>query len=564
MKDTDKIFCSIILDVLQKKGVKDVVCSPGSRNAPLLIAAASRPELRKHVVTDERSGAFMALGISTVSRQPVALICTSGTALLNYGPAVAEAFYQGVPLVVLSADRPMQWIDQDDSQTLRQFEAFSNYIKKSYEIPAFGEEEKELQWYANRIANDAMIEATSGRPGPVHINIQLAEPLGRKREQTQEKPRIIEILEADSFGNKEIIRDLGKKFADSKVLMVFGFMPPDAGMQKAVAEISRLGNVTIMAETLSNLHLDGEANMLDSVLTAYNEDTLDKMAPDLIISCGGSLVSRKLKEYLRRNSHRCEHWLLGKYHTTVDCFMSMTLRIDADPVRFLRGLGSVARKFKTKENSNYKDRWSHLRKEAMVLKDSFVEKASWSELKAFNLILNSLNHDVNLFLSNGTAVRYAQIINYRLPHASYCNRGVSGIDGSVSTAIGGAKAYGGPTLLITGDLSLKYDIGALALSNIPDRMKIIMIDNQGGGIFRFIPSTSELEEREEYFCVNENFPLKGVAESFEWKYFEAKEEKSLKNNLKEFLTYKGKAILKVVCPPIESADILKNYMKLKI
>ncbi len=179
MQDTDKNFCSILFDVMVEKGVKDVVCSPGSRNTPLLIAASSRESLRKHVVIDERSAAFMALGLAVVSRRPVALVCTSGTALLNYGPAIAEAFYQSVPVVVISADRPEQWIDQDDSQTLRQYEALSNYVKRSYQLPAFGNDDKEMQWYANRIINDAMIEATSRRKGPVHINIQLDNPLGK-------------------------------------------------------------------------------------------------------------------------------------------------------------------------------------------------------------------------------------------------------------------------------------------------------------------------------------------------------------------------------------------------
>ena len=140
----------------------------GSRNTPLVIASAVRKNLRKHVVAGERCAAFMALGMALVSQKPVALICTSGTALLNYAPAVAEAFYQGVPLIVLSADRPQQWIDRDDSQTLRQFEALSNFVKKSYEIPARGDSDPELQWYANRIANDAMIEACGRRRACAH------------------------------------------------------------------------------------------------------------------------------------------------------------------------------------------------------------------------------------------------------------------------------------------------------------------------------------------------------------------------------------------------------------
>lgn len=343
MKDTDKRFCSILFDVVEKHGVVDVVCSPGSRNAPLLIAAAARESLRKHVVVDERSAGFMALGLAIAGRRPVALVCTSGTALLNYGPAVAEAFYQSVPLIVISADRPQQWIDQDDSQTLRQFESFSNFVKKSYELPSWGDDEDELQWYANRVANDAMIEATSRRPGPVHVNVRLGEPLNHKIERGITEERIIDIYTADTISNRNIVRDLAIKAAKSRVMLVAGFMPPDNRLQKAVAELCSLPNVTAMTETLSNLHLDNLSCSIDEVLTSCDSNQLDSLAPDIVISIGGSLVSRKLKEYLRRNAACCEHWSVGWHHTTSDCFQSLTKRIEVTESGFIRQLAGAVK-----------------------------------------------------------------------------------------------------------------------------------------------------------------------------------------------------------------------------
>ncbi|MDE5882178.1 MAG: 2-succinyl-5-enolpyruvyl-6-hydroxy-3-cyclohexene-1-carboxylic-acid synthase, partial [Muribaculaceae bacterium] len=535
--DTDKKFCSILFDVMAEKGVKDVVCSPGSRNAPLLIAAASRDELKKHVVIDERSAAFMALGMAVVSRRPVALVCTSGTALLNYGPAIAEAFYQSVPLVVISADRPEQWIDQDDSQTLRQFEAFSNYVKRSYQLPAFGNDDKELQWYANRIVNDAMIEATSRRRGPVHINIQLGEPLSRKVNRGSDQPRVIDFIGGDSIGNKEIVRELATKIAASKVLLVAGFLPPDSRLHKSVGEICALPNVVAMTETLSNLHLGNDATSIDSVLTAYSADRLDSEVPDLVISLGGSLVSRKLKEYLRRNANQCEHWALGWNHTTSDCFMSLTKRIEVDPARLLHQLAAALRRQPILTTvCDFASIWRRLRAEAVRAKSAFVEAAPWSDLKAFDIIFRKLPQDVNLFLSNGTAVRYAQILGERMPHASYCNRGVSGIDGSVSTAIGGAKAYKGRTVVITGDMSMAYDLNALALPDMPGGLVIIVVDNGGGGIFRFIPTTSSLEERERYFCAPPKLPLGQLAPAYGFDYAEASDEEHLSGLLHEIFT----------------------------
>ena len=559
--DTANKYCRILFDILEKKGVKDVICSPGSRNVPLLLAAASREGLKKHFVVDEREAGFLGLGISMVSRKPVALVCTSGTALLNYAPAVAEAYYQGVPLIVISADRPLQWIDQDDSQTIRQDGAFSNFVKKSYSIPAYSGESSELEWYVDRLVNDALMKSREGKPGPVHINIHIGEPLGLKCRRDNADPRIITMISADTLANKETLKDLANELSGAKVLLVAGFMAPDSSLQKAVTEFSRFPNVVVMAETISNLHLNPEVHAIDSVLTAYDEKILDGVAPDIVISLGGALVSRKLKEYLRRNSKRCRHWAVGFAYFTSDPFMSLERRIQLDPTRFFKGINSALRKIGIQ--NDFSSTWKSLRLKALQAKNNFIRDCGWSELKAFEIILKNIHGDINLYLSNGTPIRYAQLIEYKLPHASYCNRGVSGIDGTTVTAIGGAIAYKGASLLITGDLSLAYDLGALNLKETPRNFKIVVIDNQGGGIFRFIPSTSDLPECEEYLCQNPEIPLKELAEAFDWNYFECNDEASLQKVYPKFLSHTSKSILKVSCPGLSGASLLKAYMALK-
>lgn len=561
MEDTAKKFCSIIFDLLESKGVRHIVCSSGSRNVPLLLAAASRPKLKKHFAIDERTGGFLGLGISLVSQQPVGLVCTSGTALLNYAPAVAEAYYQSIPLIVISADRPVQWIDQDDSQTLRQDGALDNYVKKSYSIPALGEDNPEMLWYVNRIVNDAINQACEGRPGPVHINVHLGEPLNGIIERKESGPRLIKTIEADVISNKEIIKNLANEIADSKIMFVAGFYQPDSTLQKAVSDFCKFPNVTVMAESISNIHLKEEDYMVDSVLTSYSDKVLDSYAPDIVISIGGALVSRKLKEYLRRNSKSIKHWSLGFSHTTSDPFMSLDIKIELDPIRFLKSLNSVLKKFRIKESvKNYQYDWKTLKEKASHIKETFISDSSWSELKAFDYILKKLPSDYNLFLSNGTPIRYAQIINYPLPHASYCNRGVSGIDGTTSTAIGGAIVYKGRTLLITGDLSMAYDIGAFNLKNVPESFKIIVMDNQGGGIFRFIPSTNSLEIREEFLCQPPLLPLKELASGYDWSFYECSDLDTLEKLFPEFISNPHKSILKISCDGERSAEVLKEYM----
>ena len=565
MIDTSKKFCSIFFDVLAQKGVKNMVCSPGSRNVPLLIAASSRPSIKKYFAVDERSAAFMALGIAIVKQEPVALICTSGTALLNYAPAVAEAYYQGIPLIVVSADRPVQWIDQDDSQTLRQDDILEKFVKKSYSISDLEENSLELQWYVNRIANDAVIQSCESKPGPVHVNFHLGEPLGKKTERVPEEERTINIIEAEGIINREVIKNLAEELSKSRVLFVAGFLQPDSRLQKAVGNFILNPNVVAMAETLSNLHLDYKDYSVDSVLTAYDSKELDRLAPDIVVSIGGALVSRKLKEYLRRNRNRIRHWNIGFNHTTSDPFMSLSLKIELEPSRFFKSINPVLKRIKCNPKvATFQKEWNRKKEEAAFLKNKFVAETPWSELKAFNFILKNIPSNYNLFLSNGTAVRYSQIIPHRIPHAEYCNRGVSGIDGTLSTAIGSAMAFPGNTLLITGDLSLTYDIGALGMKNIPESFKIIVIDNQGGGIFRFIPSTSCLEEREEYLCQSPLLPLKELADGYGWKYYECESEQTLKNIMHEFFSSHKKSILKISCNGILSAEILGDYMKLKV
>lgn len=581
--DTTKEVARILLDVLEAHGVRDVVCSPGSRNAPLLVAAEARPSLRKQIVTDERSAGFVALGIAQVSRMPVALICTSGTALLNYAPAVAEAYYQGLPLIVVSADRPLEWIDQDDSQTLRQPEAFRNFVKGNYDI-SDREAGDRPGWYETRIANDSMLMALSPKQGPVHINVRLSPPLGKSTREISPAPRIIRKIGPSPKPEKDIVRELALSIKNSRVMVVAGFLPPDDRLNRAMTRMRANGNVVVMAETLSNLHLPAEDYAIDSVLCLMDGDSDSDYRPDVVITIGGALVSRKLKEYLRSFAGQAgfQHWAVGYNHTTVDCFQALTLRIECDPGYFLSALSpelararrsavkstpgtriSPAEVTRDDHGLKFRSLWHDARIKAIERMYRATEVSEWSDFKAFSIILEKLPRKYNLFLSNGTPVRYEQILSfYNRPHAEYCNRGVSGIDGSTSTAVGGALAYKGESLLITGDMSFAYDLSALqTMKAVGSRLKIIVIDNGGGGIFRFISSTSGLNCRERYFCADPDAPVSSLAEAYGIKYSHAADAGELSANLPQFLESEGPAILEISTPSLTSAEILKSLLR---
>lgn len=567
MIDTSNIYCRQIVDLLRSHGVRTAYCSPGSRNAPLLVAVDACQEISKRIVIDERSAAFQAYGCALVEQQPVALICTSGTAVLDYAPAVAEAYYSGVPLIVVSADRPREWIDQDDSQTIRQYGVLSHIVKGSYDVRAIpegsgSEYTEDVRWTVNRTVNEALLKAKDGKPGPVHLNVQLAEPLGGLSECLRLSERSVTLISPAESLSQEKVRSLANELKDSKVMLVAGFCPPDHKLDRAVRMFASYPNVVVMAETLANLH-DPQpySTMIDAVLCDMTEEDRNAMRPDIVISIGGALVSRMLKQYLRDYPPRY-HWSLGHSNYFCDCFKVLTHKIELGPASFLRQVCGVLRKHNVGMDCPYGDRWLNLRKKSHSLARRYIDKASWSDLKALDYIFTRYAFD-NLFVSNGTAVRYSQLLAHKC-HAEYCNRGVSGIDGSTSTAVGGAWAYRGKTVLLSGDISWLYDSGASALGDVPYDMRMIVMDNSGGGIFRFIKSTSRLPEEtlERYFCVRQLPDVAEIAGAYGMEVMEAYDMAQLEIGV-EWLSEQSDypRLLLVATPAEESAEILTGYFE---
>lgn len=565
--NTSNVYCRQIVELLHAHGVTTVYCSPGSRNAPLLVALDACDKITKHVVIDERSAAFQAYGCALIEQKPVAILCTSGTAVLDYAPAVAEAYYSGVPLIVISADRPKEWIDQDDSQTIRQFGVLDNFVKGSYDVRAIPEGSlreytEDVKWTVNRTVNEALLKALEGKQGPVHINVQLAEPLGELTDESHPYERSVSLISASESLAPDIMKRLALEIVGAKVMLVAGFSMPNHNLDRAVRMLASYPNVVVMAETLANLH-DPQpmSTMIDSVLCDMTEEDKEKMRPDIVISIGGALVSRMLKQYLRDYPPRA-HWSLGHSNYFCDCFKSLTQKIEIAPAPFLRHLCGVIRKTKIKTESDFSSLWQAYRLSSANLTSDYIKKSEWSDLKALDYIFNHLPFD-NLFVSNGTAVRYSQLLPHSC-HAEYCNRGVSGIDGSTSTAVGAAWAYKGNTTLLSGDISWLYDSGASVLSEVPDDMRMVVINNSGGGIFRFIKSTSGIPEetREKYFCV-ENLPdITAIATGYGIEVKEAYDMELLKEGVAWLAEDSDfPRMLVVVTPPNESADTLSAYFK---
>ena len=556
MENTAYTVCRQLVALCVAHNVRRVVLSPGSRNAPLLVAFAREKSIAHHVVVDERVAAFVALGMATRSNEPVALVCTSGTSLLNYAPAVAEAYYRHIPLIVISADRPEEWIDQDDSQTMRQRGVLANFVKHSCHIPS--REDNDSLWYARREINHALLVAKTPCCGPVHINVPLGGSLCAVTQVEHEPVALVEQYVPQMVLAESDVQCLAADFSRARKVMILAtLMSPSPQLQEALSLLARLPQVVVLTESVANLCDEAFIPTIDRVLTVIDNSEKETFAPELLITIGGAPVSRMIKEYLRRYAP-ATHWRVGCESHIIDTMQCLTHKIAVEPASFMQQIAPLCRGVE----SDYAALWSDREVVATALHNRVVDAAPWCDLRAFANLLPAIPAHTVLHLSNGTSIRYAQLFDTPQVDAVYCNRGVSGIDGSTSTALGASLVDEQLHLLITGDMSFGYDAGALLTQLASSRMKIVVIDNGGGGIFRFIKGPSELPELEECFEVQRHLPIEGMARLYGFEYFEADSEEALQAILPDFFAYSEKpAILAISTPAKVNASVLRHYMR---
>lgn len=545
--------CSHFLTaLLTAHGVNEVVVSPGSRNAPLIEAIASTTALKATVVIDERSAAFVALGKASTAQKCVALVCTSGTAMLNYAPALAEARYRNIPLLAITADRPHEWINRNDSQTIIQPGAYANFIKQSFSIDA-----RDTQRYINLTINEAITTAMRFPHGPVHLNIEIPDPALRNQTDDKVTPQIVNCIEPSMTLETDTINALAARLqSPCCVMIVAGCNAPDLKLNRAISRLCSFGNFVTLADAVSNLHGRGIIDCVDTVLSGIDKATLNSLKPDIVISHGGAILSAALKSYLRENA--IEHWHVGITDITQDTFGSITNRIETEPSVFYRQLVGAMRR--TDAVSDYTSQWLAAAERAVSNARKYIDTAAWSDLVAVTTTVEATPSSYNIQLSNGMSVRYGQILPAK-HHRADCNRGVSGIEGSTSTAIGAASCYSGNTLLITGDMSAAYDLNALTLSCKTPRFKMVVICNGGGGIFRYIKGTRGYAEVDRYMVADPGCNIGEIAKTSGFIVFHADSRDSLKSALKPFLAENtAPAMLVVNTNAADSAEVMNNFI----
>lgn len=559
METTDKQQVEILINTLTKYGVTDAVVSPGSRSTPIVIAISRQKSIKSHVVLDERTAAFLALGISQQSGQAVALICTSGTAPLNYAPAIAEAYYQHIPLLVITADRPTDAVNQGQSQTINQQGIYTNYIKYACQLPQDIATATDKR-YTIRQVNQAIISAVTHPKAPVHINVPLAEPLANVIEVESCDVDTIEYIATNKYLPNYAVARVASNISNSqRVMVLISMSNPDAELSAELQILSQLPQVTILTESISNIDVPEAINTIDQTLSVLTPEEQVTLAPQTVITYGGDIISKNIRKYIK-DSNPQTHIHIKDGNELQDTFGVLTTQIDITPsTLFSQILPHIK-----PSTSTYKANWQEAANRAKDIKAKYIATAPWSDLKAFANIIPAIPKGVNLQLSSGTTIRYAQLFDNRAVSKTNSNRGVNGIEGALSTAIGAAIATPKTeTLLITGDMSFQYDSNALSLQNIPNNLKVIVIKNGGGGIFRYLEGTSKLPELEEYYETVQDVDIEQRSKLYGFTYIQATTETQLIAALKTLFASPQKTILEVVTPRTQNADILRTYFKQK-
>ena len=560
---SNKENVNILTSLLLEYGVSDAVVCPGSRNAPIVHNLSVCEAIRCRPVTDERSAAFYALGLAIATRRPTVVCVTSGSALLNVMPAVAEAAYQHVPLVVISADRPQQWIDQLDGQTIPQSDALGRFVRKAVQLPEPHNDEE--RWLCRRLVNEAMHLATCRQGAPVHINVPISEPLFEF--DTEQLPQLSRFNYIKRAAIKDASMDMPDAFHKAKrPMIVIGQLAHGTVSHETIRSLSE--KYVVMSEPLSNpsymtIHFDEAIRYIVSDNSSINDDEDDKTAyyPDYVIYVGDTLVSKPARRFLR-NAKAPSCLITPDAADIHDPLMTLTDIVECDTDSINALLASLCEAPDTDERCQFHDRWQSFLDAYAAHADAYApEYSQMATVKYFEEQLADLDIDICVHYANSSAVRLACIY---AQHYVWCNRGVNGIEGSLSTAAGFSLATHDMTVCVIGDLSFFYDQNALWNSNLRGNLRIILLNNRGGGIFRQLPGLSDSPAADDLVMASHENTAQGICTQNDIGYMSAKNMDEMQIGIVTLLTRESERpmLLEVFTDSNDDVKALEKYFKL--
>ena len=555
---SNKENVNILTALLVAHGVRHAVVCPGSRNAPIVHNLNECPDIACYPVTDERSAGFYALGMSQALtkpvcvKEPVVVCVTSGTALLNLAPAIAEAYYQRWPLVVISADRPPQWIDQLDGQTLPQPDALGRFVAKAVSLPEPRDDEE--RWYCNRLVNEALLKSREGFP--VHINVPIAEPLFSFTTQTLPAQRKIELI--GSLMNNRLFHEtfLSAFFQARKPMVIVGQTYFDDSCM--AADLYEIGAyAVVLSESLTNTL---ERCHFDEVLPLLEGD--DSYKPDFILYLGGTLVSKRLKRFIRGLSD-VSVWSVSEDGAVYDTFMHLTGIIKGSVYEATVLLMDAIEQSTATHTETFVERWNRLLQRASAHADAY--EPAYSQMAAVKwferrIEEKKISKKASFHYANSTAIRLANIYAC---HYVYCNRGVNGIDGSLSTAAGFSLVKDDTVYCVIGDLSFFYDQNALWNQNLKGNFRVLLLNNGKGGIFNMLPGLEQSPVRDSFVAASHQTSAEGICQQNHVVYLRADDMEQMQKGIETLLSLESDrpVLLEVFTNASEDESAYRLYFK---
>lgn len=560
-----------IAEICARKNVKTAILCPGSRSAALTISMARHPEIKTFSISDERSAGFIGLGIAQTTSETVSIVCTSGTAAYNLAPAVAEAFFQEIPLLILTADRPPEWIHQYDGQTIYQENIFGKHVKKSFTLPT-DYTNADAVWQIERIVNEAINLTQSLPKGPVHINIPIREPFYPTEQEVVEFNREVRIIEnVTTF--KKLSSQFFENFYDiwrscNKKLIIVG-QQQNVQLSKILKNISDEFSIPVLSDVISNVSFENVIFSHDVFFSSKDESFLESLAPDLIITSGKSVISKNLKQFIRKYQPRY-HFHIQENPELIDPFQTLTNKIEVSADYFFETLFSDLDMMKFKEgdddeNSEYYSRWQTANQKSQLKLSKFLLDSPYSEFKIVKNLINKLPENAIFHLGNSMPVRYANLIGLSEGRniEVFANRGTSGIDGILSSAVGNALLTNKSVICLIGDVSFFYDRNAFWNIYLPANLRVVLLNNKGGNIFRIIDGPNRQPELKDYFVTEQNFTAKNTCDDASIEYIQVANDKELEKALNTFFEISSNPkLLEVMVDGEISVEVFREYKKL--
>lgn len=514
----------IIIALLKKYGISHCVLSAGSRNVPFVHSIEQDPYFHCYSVVDERSAGYFALGLAQQLKEPVVISCTSSTATCNYWPPVAEAFYQGVPIIVLTSDRDPQMLGQWEDQMIDQVGMFDRHVRKSVNLPII--HEKDDEWYCQRLVNEALLELNHNGTGPVHINVPMKSYNNSFNVKTL--PNVVKIDRICLSDEKELWASKISKLTSAKrILVICGqSFYKDERLEKAINVFLKKYNSAVAIEYMSNLEIEEGLNFNVCMDARYTiSSKVKELLPDIVISFGGNIFSG-IKEQLKKQWGNFEHWLIQEDGSVIDLFKSLTTIFECKPSYFFEMCDEL-------NVSGMNDKLYYNQLKEYV--DSVIyPEFEWSHVYAIKEVVEKIPNDSVLHLSVNDAIRLTNYFKLNDGIKTYANIGTHGIDGPLSSFLGQAIATENQAYLIIGDLAFFYDMNAMRIRHINKNVHVLLINNQGGSEFYFNRMWKN-EYSDLHTTARHQTQAEGWVKSNKFIYLSAHDKESFANNLEEFM-----------------------------